>query len=101
MKKLRILIDVTNQQGGPQAAEEAEAGADRDDNEPVQATPAGLPDHAYIRTQATGKHITPTMRFTGLLRHARRVQMAHRPKAMLNISWVFCMPCKVLSHNCG
>ena len=99
MKKLRILIDVTNQQGGPQAAEEAEAGADRDDDEPVQATPAGLPDQAYIRTQATGEYSTPAMRFTGVLRRARRVQMAHRPIAILNLFWVSCMPCKVLSHN--
>ena len=99
MKKLRILIVVTYQQDAPRAAEEAEAGADRDDDEPVQATPAGLPDHAYIRTQATGKHLTPAMRFTGLLRRTRRVQMAHRPKAMLIIFWVSCMPCKVLSHN--
>ena len=64
---------MTYLQGGSQAAEEAEAGADCDADEPVQATPAGLPDHAYIRTQATGKPLTPAKRFLGLPRRARRV----------------------------
>ncbi len=31
-----------------------EAAEDADVEDPIQATPAELPDHAYIRTQATG-----------------------------------------------